>query len=117
MITKRNLLLQLLWTVLTFGLYLIYWYYATSREMADYLRRDEPVWLWTLLLIVPPLSLYSYYKHGELFELITKEHMNRWLIVALWVFFPPAVWLVVQIRFNDIARVTEVKAETGIHPS
>ena len=116
MITKRNLLLQLIWTTLTFGLYLIYWFYATSREMTDQLRREEPVWLWTLLLIIPPLSFYSYYKHAEAFEIVSKESVSRWLILALWVFFPPAVWIVVQIKLNELARVVELKAQTGVQP-
>lgn len=108
------MLLQVLWTVLTCGLYAFYWFHVTSREMTDALRREEPVWLWTLLLGVPPLSLYSYYKQGEALELVTTNHINRWLIFGLWVLFPPGAWFAVQYKLNELARKAELAASQGV---
>jgi uncharacterized BrkB/YihY/UPF0761 family membrane protein len=100
---RRNLLLQVLWSVLTLGMYVIYWFYITSKEMAEYLGRDESVTLWTFLFGFPPFCLYSYYKQGELYELISDGAVNRWITVILWIFFPPAVWLIVQNKLNELA--------------
>lgn len=113
-ITRRNMWLQVLWMLLTFGLYMIYWYHVTCREMCDHLRRDEPVWLWTLLWIAPPLSLYSYYKQGELIEEVTAGNVNRWLIFGLWFFFPPGVWFAIQYKLNELAKKAELAALQGV---
>jgi hypothetical protein len=100
---RRNLLLQVLWCVLTFGIYAVYWFYITSKEMSEYLGRDDSVVLWTLFVGFPPFCLYSYYKQGEIYELLTDGAMNRWVTVILWVFFPPAVWLIIQNKLNELA--------------
>lgn len=103
-IKYRNMYVQILLIIVTFGLYGIYWFYATCTEMQNYLKREEPVFLWTLLLIFFPLSIYSYYKQGELFEKISPD-MNRWILFILWSCFPPAVWLIVQWKLNELSKV------------
>lgn len=103
-IKRRNLLLQVLWMFLTFGLYAIYWFYATSKEMDEYLGKDDNILLWTIFFGFPILFFYSYYKQGELYELISNRDLNRWVIFALWVIFPPAVWIIVQNKLNHLAE-------------
>jgi hypothetical protein len=61
--------------------------------------------LWTVLFIIPFAFFYSYYKHGELYEKISDEHMNRWIIFILWIVFRPAVWFIVQMELNKKATV------------
>jgi hypothetical protein len=102
-IVRRNLGLQVLWTVLTFGFYTLYWFHVTNEEMAAHLKRDEPVALWTVLFILPPACLYSYYKEGELYEQIVSGQVSRWIIFLLWIVFPPAVWFMIQTRLNSLA--------------
>jgi hypothetical protein len=95
----------------TLGIYGIYWYYQTVCEMkalADD-REVEPVLL-TILLFVPLANLYSYYKHSELYEKITTEHFNRWILFILWIVFCPVVWVLVQIDLNKIAESAPSKA-------
>lgn len=99
----RNLGVQVLLTVVTVGFYPIYWYYVTTQEMVTYLKREEPVFLWTVLWIVPILSFYSYYKQGEIFEQISPD-INRWITLLLWVLFPPAVWIIIQMKLNKMAN-------------
>lgn len=101
----RNLGLQFLIAICTFGLYIPYWYYQTTQELASLMKPsqpEQPVVLWTILLFVPPLFFYSYFKQGELFEKLAPEY-NRWLILALWCFFSPAVWIIIQLKLNKIA--------------
>lgn len=105
-IKYRNLFVQVLLVLVTCGLYVPYWYYQTCSELLS-LRKsnqpEQPVVLWTILWFVPPLFFYSYYKQGELFEQIAPEY-NRWLILVLWCFLPMAVWVIVQLRLNRVAR-------------
>jgi hypothetical protein len=91
--------------IVTLGFYSIYWFYETASEMKS-LSGDsnaEPG-LWTILLFIPFANLYSYYKHAELYENITTEHFNRWILFILWIVFSPVVWLLVQLDLNKRAE-------------
>lgn len=107
-IKRRNMLLQLLFLILTFGLYFIYWFHVTNREMAAYLKREEPIALWTVLLCIPPLGVYSVYKQGELYEDVSKGTVNRWIIVLLWLALAPAVGFIVQSKLNELSTTSTV---------
>lgn len=111
MIKRRNFLAQIVLMIVSCGLYSLYWYYATCLEMARHTGREENVLLWTVFLscFPIPVCLYAFYKQGELFERISPE-TNRWVIFALWSFFPPASWLIIQLKLNRLA------AESGPQP-
>jgi hypothetical protein len=100
---------QVLLYIITLSTYSGYWFYVTSKEMSEHLGRQDParpkdeVLMWTLLLCLPPFSLYSMYKQGELFEIFTSKSVERWLILLLWIFFPPAVWFIIQRKLNETA--------------
>ena len=100
----RNMWAQVGLMIITLGLYSIYWFYQSSKEMADLVNdhRAEPG-LWTVLLFIPFGCLYSYYKHGELFEQLDPNHFPRWVLWVLWLFFSPAVWILVQLQLNKSA--------------
>lgn len=100
----RNMLVQILLMIVTFGLYTIYWFYQTSVEMKT-LAKDEKAnpALWTVLLFLPPFAIYSHYKYGELFEKVSEEKLNKWILFILWFVFAPAVWFIVQTDLNKKA--------------
>lgn len=100
----RNMLLQVVLIIVTLGIYAIYWFYQTCSEMKD-LSGDQTAspGLWTVLLFIPFANFYSYYKYGQLFEKISDEHLNRWILFLLWVVFSPAVWFIVQMDLNKKA--------------
>jgi hypothetical protein len=97
--------MQVLLFIITLGIYSIYWFYVTSREMVEYKELDGSPGLWTLLLFVPLAFVYSYYKQGEAVEAFTDGRMNTWIIFILWFVFGPAVWFIVQTELNR--RATE----------
>ena len=100
-IKYRNMFAQVGLMIITCGIYAIYWFYQTAQELG-YLAtrlRAEPG-LWTILLFIPFGGLYSYYKYGELYEEVSGEHFNRWILWLLWLFFSPAVWIIVQSELN-----------------
>ncbi len=98
----RNMWVQALLFIVTIGFYAAYWFYATATDIANHLKREEPTFLWTILLFVPLISFYSYYKYSELFERISPD-MNRWILMLLWTVFPPAVWVIVPLKLNRLA--------------
>ena len=103
MIKRRNLAMQVLLMIVTLGLYSIYWFYVTSKEMIEYKTLDGSAALWTLLSIIPLLNLYAEYKQGEAVEALTEGSINRWIIFILWLIFSPAVWFITQTELNKLA--------------
>ena len=97
----RNMWAQVGLVIITLGFYVFYWYYQTAKEL-QFLASDlyASPGLWTVLLFIPFGALYSYYKHGELFQVASTEKLNRWIIFILWIVFSPAVWFIVQTELN-----------------
>lgn len=101
----RNMLAQIFLVIITLGIYAIYWFYQTSMELKGLANDTQasPA-LWTVLLIIPFGCIYSFYKYGEIYEKVSTERLNRWIIFLLWFVFSPAVWFIVQTDMNRRAR-------------
>ncbi len=97
----RNMWAQVGLFIITLGIYGIYWFYQTAKEL-KFLANDPNAspGLWTVLLFIPFGALYSHYKYGELFQTVSTEKLNRWIIFILWIIFSPAVWFIVQTELN-----------------
>jgi len=104
MVKRRNMVAQVGLMIITLCIYAIYWFYQTACEL-KYLSKDETAspGLWTVLLFIPFAGLYSYYKYSSLYEVITPDKFNRWLLFVLWIVFSPAVWFIVQTHLNSRA--------------
>ncbi|HUV30633.1 MAG TPA: DUF4234 domain-containing protein [Acidobacteriota bacterium] len=97
----RNMWGQVGLMIITLGIYSIYWFYQTAVELKGLAKAHsaEPA-LWTILLFIPFANLYSYYKYSDLYEFVSSDHFNRWIMWLLWICFSPAVWLIVQLELN-----------------
>jgi hypothetical protein len=104
MIKKRNLLGQVGLVIITLGIYVIYWFYKISEEM-KFVGKDDSATpgLWTVLLFIPIVNIWVYYKFSELYEKISSDRFNKWLLFVLWLVFAPAVWFIVQNEMNKKA--------------
>ena len=103
MIKRRNMAMQVLLMIITLGIYGIYWFYVTSKEMVEYKQLDGSPALWTVLSLIPFVNLYADYKQGEAVEALTDGSINRWIIFILWLIFSPAVWFITQTELNNRA--------------
>ena len=103
MIKRRNMVMQVVLTVITLGFYVIYWFYVTTKEMIEHKGlQDSPVVL-TVLWLIPFIQLYAYYKQGEAVEALTDGTINKWITFVLWVVFSPAAWFITQTELNKRA--------------
>lgn len=100
----RNMWIQVLLIIVTFGFYAIYWFYQTTSELKIIAKDPEasPT-LWTILLFIPFGNIYSWYKHSELYEKVCTEKVNKWILFILWMCFSPAIWFLVQRDLNKLA--------------
>lgn len=104
MIKYRNMWMQVLLFIITLGIYGIYWFYSTAREMIDYQKIDGSPGLWTILLFIPFANLFAYWKYGGLVDSLTDSKYPQILIFILYIFFSPLVWLLTQLELNRLAR-------------
>ncbi|MBW1762023.1 MAG: DUF4234 domain-containing protein [Deltaproteobacteria bacterium] len=113
-VKERNMVVQVLLMIITFGLYLVYWFYVTCQELVG-LSDNAGVspGVLTILLFVPIANLYAWYKYAELYETVSSDHMNRWVLFLLVLVFMPAVWFIVQTELNKRARGNEQGLSVG----
>lgn len=90
--------------ILTFGIYAIYWFYQIAEEM-KFAAKDSQASpaLWTVLLFIPIANFFAVYKFAELYEKVSSDHFNKWLLFVLYIVFSPAVWFIVQTEMNKKA--------------
>jgi hypothetical protein len=117
MIRYRSMPMQVVLTLLTFGIYPFYWFYSVGYELKDAVRDEKasPV-LWTILLFVPLVHFYSWYKFAELYERWSPDKFNRWILFVLFPVFVPAVWFIVQTELNRAASRTPASPPTPVLP-
>lgn len=100
MIQKRDIVVVYLLTIITFGIYGIYWEVKTKEEINS-LGGDIPT-AW--LLIVPIANIYWLYKYADAYSRLVKKDNNGilWFIV-FWMIaiIMPAI---VQSDLNKIAE-------------
>lgn len=103
-VKNRNMLGQVGLMIITLGIYGIYWFYSTAEEL-KYLAKDETASpaLWTVLLFVPFGAFYSMYKYSEIYQKVSSDSLNLWILFLLWIVFSPAVWFIVQTELNKKA--------------
>lgn len=100
---QRSVAVVLLLTVVTFGLYQIYWFIKTKDEMVS-LGADIPT---GLLLIIPIVNLYWMWKWSEGVEHVTNGRTSAVasivLLVALGLIGP----MILQAALNRVAAAED----------
>jgi len=96
---ERKIWLIYLLGFLTFGIYFIYWFYVTSKELQE-LGADIPSFI---LFLLPVANLYWVYRYIEEWARITGKD-NPILYFLVFLFFNIAIPFLVQKELNNIAR-------------
>ena len=110
MVKKRNCILVVLLSIVTCGLYTLYWMVSTKREMVD-LGADIPT-AW--LIIIPIADVYFTWKHSKGVENISDGSMSGVLVFILWIVFFPAAVFITQTELNKHAsEVNEPTSEVN----
>ena len=97
-ITKRNPWAMVGLTIITFGLYMLYWLIVTKIELNEAGAEIPTAWL----LIIPFGNLYFYYKFAQAFSQVVlkrgDEHTIEYFLLLL--FLPLIGEIVCQIKMN-----------------
>ena len=98
MVKHRNIFLVYLFSIITLGIYAIYWVVSTKNEINSFGAKIPTAWL----IIVPIANLYWMYKYCECFAQNVKKDDNTllWFILSVLVgIIMPAI---VQSELNKL---------------
>jgi hypothetical protein len=98
-IKKRNPVLVITFSIITAGIYFIYWAVKTKEEINSLGANIPTMWL----MIVPIGNMYLLYKYCDGFsECVRKDKFGPiWFLVSLTVF--PVLPIIVQVELNKLA--------------
>ena len=107
MVKYRNPVLVIVFSIITAGIYSIYWLVSTTNELRR-LTSTAPN-PWSLLLLLVPLvnifvSLWYYWKYSAAIGEIS--NFESWLLFILWLLVSPAAMVIAQIELNKKAQAS-----------
>lgn|GEM_PF-966619 len=97
----RSLGKQVLFTVLSLGLYTTYWCYVTNDQLERGTDKELRPVARTAGLLLPPITLAVFWFMSDDLQGITDQ--SNVVLFACALFVPPAFWYLVQSGINDIA--------------
>ncbi len=101
---ERNPVLVLVFTLITFGIYGIYWTYQVFKQVLD---EDESPLLWLLGMLVPILNFVILWKFCHKVESYSNEEHSGILLFILYLVLAPAAIIVIQMDLNKGLRDRE----------
>ncbi|MFW6046222.1 MAG: DUF4234 domain-containing protein [Candidatus Woesearchaeota archaeon] len=99
MVKNRNILLVYIYSIITFGIYGIYWFVSTKNEMNKLGAKIPTAWL----LIVPIVNFYWAYKYCEGYSKHVRKDNNAILWFVVYIFAGFLIPLFVQSELNKLA--------------
>lgn len=91
---KGSLGIQVVLSVVTFGLYAYYWMYKTAQQLDEGTDADiNPI-----LALIPFIQFWVVAKGGEA---VTDQ--SQMILFILFLVFGPAAWFLIQSGINDVA--------------
>ena len=116
----RNPIAVAIFAVITLGIYVLYWWYAANREMADYGRAQGTSELGdspgksTLalfpggLIVVPAIwtSVTTFQRVQKAQQIVGQAPLNGWIGVLLYVVISPVFFAYMQSGLNSVWRST-----------
>ena len=112
-IKYRNMVVQVVLAIVTFGIYIIYWYYVTLDELHKANANAEGAGMWTFLSIIPFVQVFAYWHHSFEYAAFVDNKYPGIAIFILWIVFNPAVWFLVQ---SDLNQATNLNAGKEDYP-
>lgn len=100
---NRNVLAVLLLSIITLGIYGIYWQVSTKGEMNRLGAKIPTAWL----LIVPIVNIWWMYKYSEGVEQVTGNKMSAIMAFILLFLIGMIGALFIQSEFNKVGASTD----------
>ena len=102
-IKNRNMIMQVVLFVITLGIYALYWYHSTLKELHTANGKNEGAGIWALVMMVPVLGYFASWHYASEFSEFTGGKYPTLVMFLAWIVFAPIVWILVQIELNKAA--------------
>jgi len=99
-IQRRNPVAAVILTIITCGIYGIYWFVKTKDEINSLGAEIPTAWL----LIIPIANLYFEYKYAEGFSTFVKKDDNAIMWFLLLFFVGIVTMAIFQVELNKLAE-------------
>lgn len=109
-IKHRNLVFVAIMSLITFGIYFIYWVYSTKEEMNSLGGRIPSL----ILFFIPLVHIYFFYEYSKYFvtkvQKLPGDSINIIVFTAVMSFFPILGMMFIQ---NDLNALAETNVDTN----
>jgi H+/Cl- antiporter ClcA len=107
MVKYRNLVLIIVFSIITLGIYAIYWLVSTTNELRRMTSSAPNPWF-LLLLLVPVVDIFVafwyYWKYSKAIREISD--FEPVLLFVLWIIISPVAMIIAQIQLNKKAQAS-----------
>lgn len=100
---KRGPIFVIIASIITFGLYGLYWFYNTTKELGEINKSDTNPLLWTVGLFIPIVNLYVFWKYSGETEKALKSKYSQLILFLAWLVFCPIAMYLTQKGINEYA--------------
>jgi len=108
MVKKRSVAVVVILSIVTFGIYMLYWLYATTKELEELKAKDAPKPWWILMFFIPLVNIVFlimfYWKYSKSIEQISKGKSNSTLLFVLFLLIGIVAMALSQIELNKRAK-------------
>ena len=108
----RIALPNLLLTIVTLGIYAVYWYYVTLKELHIANGKEANTGLWTVLALAPIANLFAYWHYACEYAQFVDQKYPASVVFLIWIIIFPVAWFLVQTELNKAATGSSVTRST-----
>ena len=107
MVKYRNPVLVIVFSIITLGIYSIYWLVSTTNELRKVTSSAPNPWF-LLLVLVPLVNIFVVLWYYWQYSVAIGEISNfePWLLFILWLLVSPAAMVIAQIELNKKAQAS-----------
>jgi len=107
MVKYRNVVLVIVFSIITLGIYAVYWLVSTTNELRKMTSSAPNPWF-LLLLLVPVVNLivffWYYWKYSKAIGEISD--FEPVLLFVLWVIISPVAMIIAQTQLNKKSQAS-----------
>ncbi len=100
MVKQRDPIMVIVYTMLTCGIYGLYWLFETSKELTELGAELPNIWF----IIIPGLNIYYMYKYLEEWHRIVKYEQDFMMVLVIGLIFSPIVMYWIQEELNKLVK-------------
>lgn len=103
MVKERSPIVVILLVFITCGIYALYWYFATAKEMNELGKLETSAGMILLFFFLGPVALYGIWLHANGIAAVSDGKQGAGLLFVLGLVFAPAYLFMAQSELNKHA--------------